>query len=152
MFTGVNTYTGTTTINSGATLALAGSGTIATSSGVIANGTFDVSQTTGSSLVTLSGGGAVFLGGQPLTLPAASGTFSGAISDGGIGGGIGGRLVIAGGSEVLAGANTYSGGTTINQGATLQIGAGGTTGSIAGNVTDNGILTFAHSDNVTYAG
>jgi autotransporter-associated beta strand protein len=43
---GVNTYTGPTTINSG-TLALASTGSIATSSAIIANGTFDVSAVTG---------------------------------------------------------------------------------------------------------
>ena len=36
---------------------------------------------------------------------------------------------------------TYAGGTTISAG-TLQIGNGGTTGSIVGNVTDSGTLAF----------
>jgi autotransporter-associated beta strand protein len=40
---------------------------------------------------------------------------------------------------ILTNANTYSGGTTINAG-TLQVGTGGATGSIAGNVTNNGTL------------
>ncbi len=55
------------------------------------------------------------------------------------------------GTLVLTGANTYSGGTTINAG-TLQLGAGGTTGSILGDVTDNGTLAFNRSDVVTFAG
>ena len=38
---------------------------------------------------------------------------------------------------ILTGANTYTGGTTITAG-TLQLGNGGTTGSIAGNVVNNG--------------
>src|ERR1700746_2693507 len=42
---------------------------------------------------------------------------------------------------VLTGNNTYSGGTIINAG-TLQLGNGGTTGSIVGNVIDNGVLIF----------
>jgi len=46
---------------------------------------------------------------------------------------------------------TYTGGTTINAG-TMQIGNGGTTGSIMGNVTDNGTLTFNRSDTVTFPG
>src|SRR5258705_9506946 len=51
----------------------------------------------------------------------------------------------------LTGTNTYSGGTTISAG-TLQVGNGGTTGSITGDVTDNGVLAFDRSDSVTFAG
>jgi len=63
-----------------------------------------------------------------------------------------GSLTQAGASTlILTGANTYSGGTTISAG-TLQIGNGGTTGSIAGDVANNGVLAFNRSDSVTYAG
>lgn len=55
------------------------------------------------------------------------------------------------GTLVLATDNTYAGGTTISAG-TLQIGNGGTTGSVTGDVVDNGALAFNRSDNVTYAG
>lgn len=41
---GINTYTGATTINSGATLALASTGSIASSSAVTNNGSFDLSS------------------------------------------------------------------------------------------------------------
>lgn len=51
----------------------------------------------------------------------------------------------------LTGANTYTGGTTIN-GGTLQLGDGGSSGSIVGNVTDNGTLAFNRSDSITFAG
>jgi autotransporter-associated beta strand protein len=51
----------------------------------------------------------------------------------------------------LTGANTYTGGTTISAG-TLQIGSGGTSGSIIGNVTNNGTFVFNRSDSVTFAG
>ena len=51
----------------------------------------------------------------------------------------------------LTGANTYTGGTTISAG-TLQIGNGGTTGSVAGNIVDNGALIFNRSNALTYAG
>ena len=45
------------------------------------------------------------------------------------------------GTLILTGNNTYIGGTTISTG-TLQIGNGGATGNIIGNVNDNGTLTF----------
>ncbi len=58
---GVNTYTGNTTINAG-TLALASTGSIANSAVIIANGTFDVSAVTGFTVgasQTLKGSGSV---------------------------------------------------------------------------------------------
>ena len=63
-----------------------------------------------------------------------------------------GTLTQAGaGTTILTGANTYSGGTTISAG-TLQIGNGGTTGAVAGNITDNSDLIFNRSNALTYAG
>jgi outer membrane autotransporter protein len=61
-----------------------------------------------------------------------------------------GALVQAGsGTLTLTGDNTYGGTTTISNG-TLQIGNGGTTGSLGtGDVSDNGVLTFDRSDNIT---
>lgn len=55
------------------------------------------------------------------------------------------------GTTILTGANTYTGGTTIAAG-TLQIGNGGTAGSITGDITDNAVLAFNRSDVVTYGG
>ena len=55
------------------------------------------------------------------------------------------------GMLVLTGASTYAGGTTISAG-TLQVGNGGTTGSITGDVANNGVLAFNRSDNITFAG
>lgn len=55
------------------------------------------------------------------------------------------------GSLILIGNNTYTGGTTIKQG-TLQLGNGGTTGSLAGNVRNDGQLAFYRSDDVTFDG
>ena len=55
------------------------------------------------------------------------------------------------GTLVFTGNNSYLGGTTITAG-TLQIGNGGTSGSIVGNVADNGNLAFNRSDAVTFSG
>ena len=73
-----------------------------------------------------------------------SGTFSGAI----IQGGTTLSLVKQGaGTQTLSGNNNYGGSTTVNAG-TLQIGAGGTTGSLGGGwVTVAGTLIFNRSDN-----
>jgi outer membrane autotransporter protein len=73
------------------------------------------------------------------------GTYAGTIS------GVGAVEKTGAGTTILTGANTYSGGTTITQG-TLQLGAGGTSGSIVGNVANNGTLAFNRSDLITFAG
>jgi autotransporter-associated beta strand protein len=72
-------------------------------------------------------------------------TFSGSIT------GPGQVAQIGSGTVALLGTNTYTGGTTISSG-TLQLGNGGTTGSIVGNVTDNGTFAFARSDAFTFGG
>ena len=65
--------------------------------------------------------------------------------------GTGSLTQIGTGTTTLTGTNTYTGGTTISAG-TLQVGAGGTTGSIAGNVLNNGVLAFNRSDATTFDG
>ena len=55
------------------------------------------------------------------------------------------------GTWALTGNNTATTNWTIQQG-TLQLGNGGTTGSIIGNVTNNGTLSFNRSNTYTYAG
>ena len=113
---GVNAFTGATTINAGA-LALSGAGTVAASSGVVNNGTFDISGTSsGATINALTGTGTVALGSRTLALANASGIFSGAI------GGAGG-LTLNGGTQTLSGVNTYTGATTINAGTLVLSGA-----------------------------
>jgi autotransporter-associated beta strand protein len=55
------------------------------------------------------------------------------------------------GKLVLAGTDTYSGGTTISAGI-LQVGNGGTMGSVVGDVTNNAALAFNRSDNISFGG
>ena len=55
------------------------------------------------------------------------------------------------GTLTLTSDNTYTGGTTIEAGI-LQIGAGGTSGSIVGDVTNNSVLAFDRSDDLSYGG
>nr|WP_314073054.1 autotransporter domain-containing protein [uncultured Roseococcus sp.] len=143
--TAANTFTGETNIAAGSSLFLAGAGGIAASSRVATDGTLDISGTSGASLRSLAGGGSVTLGTQTLALTAAADTFSGAIS------GAGG-LAVTGGTQILSGTNSYAGGTAISTGATLQLGNGGATGSIAGNVANGGTLAFYRADDVIFTG
>jgi fibronectin-binding autotransporter adhesin len=53
------------------------------------------------------------------------------------------------GTLTLTGSNSYTGGTTISAG-TLQIGNGGTNGSVTGDVTNNAALVFNRSDALTF--
>src|SRR5271165_659358 len=76
---------------------------------------------------------------------------SDAVTFGGVISGTGSLVQLGSGTFTLTGNNTYSGGTTISAG-TLQLGNGGTSGSITGNVTDNGVLAFDRSDTVTFVG
>lgn len=55
------------------------------------------------------------------------------------------------GTLTLTGANNYGGGTTITDGI-LQLGNGGTSGSILGDVANSGVLAFNRSDEVSFGG
>jgi autotransporter-associated beta strand protein len=101
---------------------------------------------------SINGAGLFNLGQNELTVGGnnLSTNVTGVIADGGSGGGTGAKLIKTGtGTMILSGINTYSGGTTISAG-TLQIGDGGTTGSVLGNITNNAALIFNRSDAVTF--
>ena len=76
---------------------------------------------------------------------------SDAVTMGGVISGTGTLAKSGAGTLILTGENTYGGGTTISAG-TLQIGNGGTTGSISGNMVDNGVCGFDRSDALTNDG
>lgn len=63
--------------------------------------------------------------------------------------GTGSITKLAAGTATITGALTHTGGTTIS-GGTFEIGNGGTTGSITGNITNNSSLIFNRSDAVTF--
>ncbi|TCV96394.1 outer membrane autotransporter protein [Luteibacter rhizovicinus] len=121
VLTGDNTYTGTTQVNAGH-LHLGDGGT----SGSIVG---DVVLASGTTLRTDRADASL--------LP---GTVSGA----------GALEQIGAGTTVLAGNNTYTGGTTIDAG-TLQLGNGGSTGSVLGDVANSGTLAFNRADDVTFS-
>jgi fibronectin-binding autotransporter adhesin len=52
---------------------------------------------------------------------------------------------------VLTANNTFNGASTIN-GGTLQVGDGGATGTLPGNVANNNTLAFNRSDNIAFDG
>nr|WP_276534474.1 autotransporter-associated beta strand repeat-containing protein [Acetobacter orientalis] len=172
-----NTTAGALTNADGATLSLSGgsatsatnAGTMSLSGGNSVSG--DVTNTAGQ--VTLDGakvggtlaaqGGSFTVGANAATAGSLSGTANGML-DGtlslsnaadtysGILSGTGG-LSVNGGSEVLSGDNTYTGATTIATGGTLQLGDGGTTGSISSSaaVHNDGELIVKHSNDLTIA-
>jgi autotransporter-associated beta strand protein len=114
----------TTTVDSGATIDLAG-----------------ISTTIG----TLAGTGRVSDSGAAATLTLDGGTFAGAI--------MAALSVALIDSEVLTGTNSYTGSTAIIASTELTLGAGGTTGTIAASspVIDNGGLAIDHSNSLTLA-
>ncbi len=112
---------------------------------------------TGSSSLDLSGAQAGFVqtvdSVRTLTVSANTLTLSGILSTGTAKSGarVNGGLIKAGaGTLVLADASDYTLGTTINTG-TLQIGNGGTTGSLSTSsaITNNATLAFKRSNTVT---
>jgi fibronectin-binding autotransporter adhesin len=140
---GNNTYSGPTTVTSGTLQAgslkafsATSAYTVAVSSVLDLNGFSNmIGSLSGSGTVTNNGAGPAVLtaGGDDTTK-----TFDGVLSDGP---GTLGLTKTGLGTLILTGTNTYTGGTTVT-GGTLQIGNGGTMGSIVGNVTDDATLAF----------
>ncbi|MFZ1179929.1 MAG: autotransporter-associated beta strand repeat-containing protein, partial [Herbaspirillum sp.] len=141
ILTGNNTYAGGSTISAGTLsiskdinlgaadgpLTFQSGGTLLTTAGIVSTRN-----------VNLAGDGTINNGGNVDTF---SEVFSGA----------GSLIAAGGGTTILTGDNTYAGGTTISAG-TLQLGNGGSSGSIVGNIIDNAALVIKRSDSVTLAG
>ena len=144
-----NSYAGGTVISAGTVIL----GTVKAipSGNVSVNGTLDVHGLS-PTLDNLSGSGLVdnvsAAGSPVLNLAASSAsTFSGTIQN--TSGSL--ALNLTGSSTlILTGTNTYTGGTVL--GGPLQIGAGGSSGTIgSGPVTDNSVLTFDRTDTNTFS-
>jgi|FEC22Drversion2_1045045.scaffolds.fasta_scaffold00159_12 outer membrane autotransporter protein len=178
-FAGSTTAGSATINNNSGTVAFSGSATAGTAT-ITNSGALGKSQFTGTStggqarLITSAGGvvdisglsssgmtagsiegstGSFRLGSKQLTAGGnnLSTTFGGSITDSGDFGGTGGSLVKTGtGTLILTGNSTYTGGTTIS-GGTLQLGNGTTTGSITGNIVNNGALVFNQSSQATFS-
>jgi autotransporter-associated beta strand protein len=150
--TGNNTYAGSTTI-SGGTLQAGSITGLSPTSAFTVNSILDLNGFN-NTIGSLSGTGFVLNNAAATTAILTTGndntstTFSGLLENGI---GVLGLTKSGAGTQTLTGNNTYSGGTTIN-GGTLQLGNGGTTGTIAGNVANNGILAFDRSDTLIFAG
>ncbi len=149
-FNPLGTASAATYIASGATVNLNGQSSagaepfVIIGSGIGATGA--LTNSTGSSSIT----GSITLAGASSIGGAGNITLGGAINDGGYGFGL---SKVGAGTVILTAANTYTGGTTIGVGAgTLQIGAGGTTGSLAGNIVDNASVVFNRTDSFLFSG
>jgi autotransporter-associated beta strand protein len=154
---GTNNFTGPVVVDSGATLQLdVATGlneVIPNSAAVTVNGLLNFASGGGTETIgSLAGSGtvsSVVSGTYSLVVGGSgSGTFSGVISNGS---GVVGLTKSGAGTLSVSGPNSYTGGTTISSG-TLQIGSGGTTGFIAGNVFNNATLAFNRSNALSFSG
>ena len=118
-----NTYTGGTTVNAGATLQFGG--TVTTNEGSLTG--------------NITNNGTLLF--NRTDIPHFDGIISGS-----------GHLIASGGGVTLTAENTYTGLTIINSGSLLALGNGGTTGSILGDVINNGGFIFNRADSFTFGG
>uniref|UniRef100_UPI0038F78864 autotransporter-associated beta strand repeat-containing protein n=1 Tax=Brucella sp. 2716 TaxID=2975052 RepID=UPI0038F78864 len=155
---GVNTYTGGTTMTGGTLAAASDSNLGGASGGLTFNGgtlqvtgtgwtstnrtvrlqtggTFEIEDATNNFAVmqgVTGAGGLTKSGAGTLTLSGAN-TYTGATT-------------VSAGILTLTGDNTGGGTTTVHAGAALQIGTGGTSGNLTGNIVNNGALVVNRSN------
>lgn len=134
----------------GGTNALAFSGTF-----TLISAARDIANYTGNQRLTLNN---IELNGQNATFVGTAGAAAngdtcvlGCISNSKGTGGVYAKTAFVNGRLILAGANTYATGTFIESQGTLQLGDGGTTGSLnpSSDISNSGTLIFNHSDTLT---
>jgi outer membrane autotransporter protein len=161
------TGTGSTWTSSGnVTVGLAGTGTLTVAGG----GAVNVGGGAGTVVVADQAGsiGTLNIGAAPGNTAVAPGTLNAAAVQFGAGTGAlnfnhtasgyvfaptitgSGAVNVFAGTTIFTGNNAYTGGTTINAGM-LQLGNGGTSGNISGNVANNGTFAINRSDTLTLA-
>ncbi|MFC7399274.1 autotransporter-associated beta strand repeat-containing protein, partial [Chelatococcus sp. GCM10030263] len=142
VLTGANSYTGGTAINGG-TLQVSSNANLGAAAGALAldSGTLhSTGSFTSARAVTLENGGGAFSTDTSTTLTLTSPVT-----------GAGALIKDGAGTLVLAADNGYLGGTVIDAG-TLQVGNGGATGTITGDVANDGTLAFNRTGALSYAG
>ena len=151
---GVNTYSGATRVDAGSSLVISSAANLGSTSGIFltgdpigtVNGRVARLATTGSMTIAAN----LIIAGDP-EIDVATGTtttISGLIADGAIPGDI---VKTGAGTLVLTADNTYTGGTIISAGD-LQLGDGGTSGSVVGDITNNAALVVNRSNALTLSG
>jgi outer membrane autotransporter protein len=166
---GAVSVTGTSsawTSSGNVTVGLAGTGTLTVAGG----GAVNVGGGTGAVVVADQAGsiGTLNIGAAPGNTAVAPGTLNAAAVQFGAGTGAlnfnhtssgyvfaptitgPGAVNVFAGTTIFTGNNAYTGGTTIN-GGTLQLGNGGTSGNISGNVANNGTFAINRSDAFSFA-
>ena len=153
--TAANTAAISTTIASGATLEIGGSGTLTTAP-VAANGALELSTSasftlggalTGSGSLSKTGAGAVVISGSLGSYTGTLGVSAGTLTLSGISA-YSGNVAVDGGELILSDNNTFTGSVAVGASGTLRVGAGATAGFIgnAATVTNNGALVFNRSN------
>ena len=141
---GANTFSGGTTIAAGAISlgssgALGTTGTISFTGGALQFTATNITDSSSRFSTAASQAYALDTNGQNVTLATGLSSSGGTLAK------------LGDGTLTLTGANTFTGLTTVATG-TLQIGNGGTTGSIAGNIAVDSDLVFNRSGTTTYGG
>ncbi|MDQ7996272.1 MAG: autotransporter-associated beta strand repeat-containing protein [Luteibacter sp.] len=140
-----NSYTGDTVVNG--TLQLAANGAIGTGALVLNGGSRVALYAPGTTLAN-----SVVVGGETtLDTGAGTATLTGAVSSA-AGSDTSLDIVHKTGTGTLLLANAVSLGAVNIDAGTLQIGNGATSGSLAGNVVNNGALVFQRADNTSFGG